>query len=209
MKKIINKILFNFGLILSFVININILYIIRILLNKIFTGFISSSFRKIGENCTIDLSVKFNGMKYIEFGNNVTICKNVDLTAWNLHNGQHYNPRIILGNNVSIGKNAHITAINEIIIKDNVLLGKFITITDNSHGDTDYESLQIPPTKRNVLSNGKVLINENVWIGDKVTILPNVIIGKNSIIGANSVVVNNIPDNCVAVGIPAKVIKKY
>ena len=38
---------------------------------------------------------------------------------------------------------------------------------------------------------------------------PGVTIGKNSVIGANSVVTKDIPDYCVAVGAPAKVIKKY
>ena len=54
---------------------------------------------------------------------------------------------------------------------------------------------------------GPVIIEDGVWIGDKVTILPNVRIGKNAVIGANSVVTKDIPENCVAGGIPAKIIK--
>jgi len=67
--------------------------------------------------------------------------------------------------------------------------------------------LSIPPKNRTLYSSGPVIIEDCVWIGDKVTILPNVRIGKNTIIGANSVVVKDIPGNCVAGGIPAKVIK--
>ena len=55
----------------------------------------------------------------------------------------------------------------------------------------------------------EVVIGDNVWIGDNVTVLPNVHIGKGCVIGANSVVTKDIPDNCIAVGIPAKVIKKF
>lgn len=53
-----------------------------------------------------------------------------------------------------------------------------------------------------------VTIGDNVWIGGSVTICPGVTIGNNVVIGAGSVVVKDIPDNCVAVGNPAHVIKK-
>ena len=86
-------------------------------------------------------------------------------------------------------------------------MGKKITITDNSHGKADIESLKYSPIKRRLFSNGAISIEDGVWIGEKVTILPGVTIGTNSIIGANAVVTSNIPANCVAVGIPAKVIK--
>ena len=52
-----------------------------------------------------------------------------------------------------------------------------------------------------------IIIGENVWIGMNVRICKGVTIGDNSIIGANSVVTKNIPANCIAVGIPAKVVK--
>ncbi|MFR5466356.1 MAG: hypothetical protein ACLTHR_12100 [Agathobacter rectalis] len=54
-----------------------------------------------------------------------------------------------------------------------------------------------------------VFIDDGVWIGNDVIILPNVHIGKKSIIGAGSVVTKNIPEFCIAVGNPAKVIKKF
>ena len=53
---------------------------------------------------------------------------------------------------------------------------------------------------------GKVDIQDGVFIGAGTIVLPGVIIGKNSIIGAGSIVVNNIPENTVAVGCPAKVV---
>ena len=55
--------------------------------------------------------------------------------------------------------------------------------------------------------NKTVHIGENVWIGAGTIIVPGVTIGKNSVIGAGSVVVKDIPDNVVALGTPAKVIK--
>ena len=53
-----------------------------------------------------------------------------------------------------------------------------------------------------------VTIGNNVWIGGSVTILPGIKIGDNVTIGAGSVVVNDIPDGCIAVGNPCRVVRK-
>lgn len=54
-----------------------------------------------------------------------------------------------------------------------------------------------------------LVIGDGTWIGTNVVIVGNIHIGKNCVIGANSVVTKDIPDYSVAVGIPAKVIRKY
>ena len=72
---------------------------------------------------------------------------------------------------------------------------------------TDYDSLHIPPLKRNLFSKGPVIIGKNVWIGDKATILPGIIVGDGAIIAANSVVTKNVPAYGVVGGNPAKLIK--
>ena len=114
---------------------------------------------------------------------------------------------ICIGDNVSIGDYNHITATKGIIISDGVLTGRFVTISDNNHGNTDFESMHIRPENRQVVTKGEVTIGKNVWIGDKVTILSNVKIGEGSIIGANSVVTKDVPPFSIAVGVPAKVVK--
>lgn len=60
--------------------------------------------------------------------------------------------------------------------------------------------------KEFVPSSGKVWIGDNVWFGENVTILKGAYIGNNCIIGLNSVVMDEIPDNSVAVGSPARVV---
>lgn len=52
-----------------------------------------------------------------------------------------------------------------------------------------------------------IIIKKNAWIGAAATILPGVTIGENSVIAAGAVVSKDIPDNVVAGGIPAKIIK--
>lgn len=122
-------------------------------------------------------------------------------------NIQQLTPELIIGSHCNIGAYNMITCTNKITIGDNLLTGKWVTITDNSHGATDYDSLNIPPTLRPLVSKGPVTIGNNVWIGDKVTILPGVTIGDGAVIGANSVVTKDIPAYCVAAGNPAKQIR--
>lgn len=58
----------------------------------------------------------------------------------------------------------------------------------------------------NYILTGPIIVGDNTYIGTRTTILPGVKIGSNCIIGAGSVVTKDIPDNSVAVGVPAKVV---
>jgi len=174
---------------------------------NLYTGWISREFKSMGKDCLIYSFQCLVGGKYISMGDKCIIGENTVLTAWDRLGADTFQPEIIIGNNVSIGDDSHITAISRIEIGNNVLTGKKITITDNSHGKSGDEMLSLPPSARPLYSAGPVIVEDGVWIGDKVTILPNVHIGKNCIIGANAVVASDIPANCVAGGIPAKVLK--
>jgi len=106
---------------------------------------------------------------------------------------------------IEIGKNCvlqgtSIRCCNNVKIGNNVVFAANTKIIDHDH-NTD-------PEKRRLYISKPIEIKDNVWIGYNVLILKGVTIGKNSIIGAGSVVTNNIPDNSIAVGMPAKVIKK-
>ncbi len=116
-------------------------------------------------------------------------------------------PFLKIGSHCCFGAYNHITCANKIIIGDYCLTGKWVTITDNSHGNTDWDSLQIPPIKRPITSKGAVVVGNNVWIGDKTTILPGVTIGDGVVVAANAVVTKDIPPYSVVGGNPAKIIK--
>lgn len=123
-------------------------------------------------------------------------------------NGQKVIPELTIGNGCVFGEYNHITAVNRIIIGENLLTGRFVLITDNSHGSFAKEELYIHPSSRQIFSKGEVIIGNNVWLGDKVSILPGVHIGDGCVIGANSVVTHDIPPYCMAAGIPAVVIRR-
>ena len=110
---------------------------------------------------------------------------------------------------VNIGNNSLIgirnTLIGPLEIGDNVILGQNIVISGLNH---NYEDISLPIRKQGV-NTSKIQIGDNSWIGSNSTIIAGVNIGKHVIIGAGSVVTKNIPDHSVAVGNPAKIIKKH
>lgn len=120
--------------------------------------------------------------------------------------------KLVIGKNCKLGDNVHIVANKKVVIGDNCLMASKIFISDTSHGDyslvsTD-SSPEIPPDDR-PLYKKSVSIGNNVWIGENVCILLGVTIGDGCIIGANSVVIKDLPDDCIAVGSPAKAIKRF
>ena len=147
------------------------------------------------------------GAEHIYIGNEVSILEGTILTAWDNYLGKKFTPKIVIEDNVIINPYAHITACNYIRISKGCLLGKNVTITDNSHGHITEDEIHMPPLKRPLYSKGPVIIGKNVWVGDKATILSNVNIGDGAIIGANAVVTKDVPPYSVAVGNPAKIVK--
>lgn len=118
---------------------------------------------------------------------------------------------LFLGENIQINDFVHIAAGESVTVGNNVLIASKVFISDINHGTYTgklQDSPVIPPSKR-PLSTNPVNIEENVWIGESVCILPGVTIGRGSIIGSSAVVTKDIPPYSIAVGSPAKAIKKF
>ncbi len=180
------------------------------LIDHLYSPIVTNSLKYIGKNSFIRYKMRLlKGAKYITVGNNSHFGVQAELTAWDAFGDDRFTPSIEIGDNVSIGSYCHITAINRIVIGNGVLTGRWVTITDNSHGDTDKKTLDVRPVKRPLKSKGPVIIEDNVWIGDKATILPGVTIGKGSVIGANAVVSKDVPPYSIAVGNPIRIINNH
>jgi len=172
------------------------------------------SFWLRGVFASCDKSVRFGKIGWIHHGGNISIGAGsyfgdyFYLTTWPECSPEKKFPKIEIGCNCSFAQFFHITAANQISIGNNVLVGKWVTISDNNHGSTFKESLLEPPSQRAIVSKGAVFIDDDVWIGDKATILSGVTIGKGAVIAANAVVTKNVPAYCVVAGNPAKIIRK-
>ena len=154
-------------------------------------------------------SLQGGGQKNISIGDYTTIQGTSILGCWTKYGKQQFpNASITIGNHCSIGEYNHITACNKITIGDGLLTGRYVIISDNSHGGLSEEEANIQPSLRNLKSKGEVVIGNNVWLGDKVAVLAGVHIGNNVIVAANAVVTKDIPDSCVAAGVPAKVVQQ-
>lgn len=118
---------------------------------------------------------------------------------------------LTIGTQVQINDFVHIAACQKVSIGDHVLIASKVFITDINHGnfgDNKVYDLSIPPVEQE-LSSSAVCIEDRVWIGESVCILPGVTIGKYSVIGALATVTKSIPPYSIAVGNPARVIKRY
>jgi len=115
------------------------------------------------------------------------------------------------GENCQLGDNVHIVAHESVTFGNNVLCASKVFISDTSHGSYDgitHTDPLVAPDSR-PLHYEAVVIGNNVWIGEHVCILKGVTIGDGAIIGANAVVTKNVASYTIAVGIPAKGVKKY
>ena len=148
--------------------------------------------------------------KYISIGKGFTTGKYCRIEAHPQNSSQTNCIRI--GENVQFNDSVHIVGSVGVHIGNDVLLASKIFISDLNHGaygnsGTHDSPLSIPKDRPLVCS--PVIIEDKVWIGEFVSVLPGVTIGEGSIIGTMSVVTKSIPPYCIAVGSPARVIKKF
>ena len=168
-------------------------------------SFLNFGYKNFGKRSIIYKPILINGKKYISIGNNVMIRNGARLEAIPKHNNNNYDCSIIIGDNTNIEQGFHCTSAGVLKIGSNCDILPYVLITNINH---TYDQID-----RNINENDfevkETIISDNCFIGMNAKIFPGVHIGKNVIIGANSIVMNDIPDYCVAIGTPAKVIKKY
>jgi UDP-perosamine 4-acetyltransferase len=126
--------------------------------------------------------------------------KNMDIELINaIHQSAHIGHNATIGNGVVIVTGA--TIATGVEIGDNVIVNTGAII---EHEDVLENHVHIAP---GVVLAGRVIVKERAFIGAGSVVKEYITVGENATIGAGSVVLENIPDNAVAVGSPAKVIK--
>ena len=113
-------------------------------------------------------------------------------------------PVVRIGDRCLIGRGSGIVGHFSIEIGDDVWTGHHVYITDQNHG---YEDISRPISQQTQPERA-VRIGDGSWLGHGCIVLPGVTIGRHVVVGANSVVTHDLPDYCVAVGTPARVIRQ-
>lgn len=143
---------------------------------------------------------------YIKISESARIGHHTSLHAVTNHNSEDYNPSMEIGEGTILGSYNAIATCAKISIGNNVLFAPHVTVTDHNHC---YQDITKPIMHQPIFCKGPVVIEDDCWLGFGCHILSGVTISKHSVIGANSVVTSNVPPYSVAVGSPAKVVKKY
>lgn len=169
-----------------------------------------------GPKCLIEKDVVLNVPQNIFLGSRVLIGKGSLIHAVNniqLKNGVHVSRYctlrsgpgdIVVNEMVNIGTYSHIDGHGGVEIGKNTLLARNVEILSGSHIFKD----PTIPIRFQGTDLKKTIIGEDVWLGFRATVLPGVTVGDGTVVGAGAVVTKDIPKYSIAVGVPAKVIKK-
>lgn len=158
-------------------------------------------------NCASNLQLR--EFEYIHPSDELFIGENSRLLCWSAYDSiqppQQLYPNLRIGKNFHATRNLTIQCAGNITIGDNVLVASDVFIINYNHGLSPLTASYL----ENKLDVSEIVIGNGVWLGNNVVVLPGVHIGEKAIIGAGSVVTRDVPPYSIAVGNPAKVIKKY
>ena len=172
---------------------------------RLFTLLLSSQFREMGAGSRIMPPFRFYGLRGISLGEGVIIHRDCWIHVLGGH-GDEEAPKIIIKSHAGIGMGATISAARQVVIGEYALLARNVYISDHAHA---FQNRDVPIMHQGINGIAPVSIGRSTWLGQNVVVLPGVTIGEHCVIGANSVVNSPIPDFSVAVGAPARVIKRY
>jgi acetyltransferase-like isoleucine patch superfamily enzyme len=144
--------------------------------------------------------------RYIHIGEGTMIGPHVTLSAGMVPGQRCLSERVVgIGDRCLIGRGSGIVGHLSIEIGDDVWTGHHVYITDQNHG---YEDLDVP-VSRQTAPEQPVVVGDGSWLGHGTVVLPGARIGRHVVVGANSVVVGELPDRCIAVGAPARVVRQH
>lgn len=164
------------------------------------------AFRVIDAHCghTLELVAKMNASGNVDFARK-TLSEIIGCTldgSFTLFPPFHINfgKFTKIGKHVFINHGCSFLDLGGITLEDHVLIGPQVKLVTENH--------PLDPADRRGMLAEPILIKENAWIGAGATVLPGVCVGRNSVVAAGAVVREDVQDNTVVGGIPAKVLKR-
>ena len=176
---------------------------VNLLRRLLFRVFVAPFFGSFGKHAALLRPRGVEGISRIFIGNNVYIADACLLAA--VPYTQTSVCKLQISDGCKIGAANHIYATRSVVLEPKVLTAGNVYISDNLHAfsDIDQAVMDQPITQLK-----EVRIGKGSWLGQNVCVI-GASVGQGSVIGANSVVLSDIPDFCVAVGSPARVVKRY
>ncbi|MDE6627134.1 MAG: acyltransferase [Lachnospiraceae bacterium] len=165
---------------------------------------LQTQIRKLN-NGRISFFAMIKNPQHIKIGKGVSIAYGTRIEPVCQWGKRKYRPSIVIGDGVNIEQGCHITCADSVVIGKGASLLPYCMITDISH---DYQNINLPPNRQGITVK-RTTIGEHTTIGFGACVMPGVTVGKHCVIGANSVVNQDIPDFCVVVGAPARIVKRY
>jgi len=179
-------------------------------------------FAEAGRKALIGRNVTFRHFKKIRLGEGVIIDDNAVVDAKGTDNeGIALGDGVFVGRNsivyckngnirlaarVNVSSNCTVFSSNDLAIGEGTIIGGYTYIL--SGGEYDYRNPTPFAEQSGMETRGPLTIGANCWLGTRVTVLDGASIGEHCVVGAGSVVTKPLPDHSLALGVPARVIKR-
>jgi lipopolysaccharide O-acetyltransferase len=111
-----------------------------------------------------------------------------------------------VGDGTSIAGGCVLSAAVSVRLGRSVLLARNVYVADHGHA---FEDVALPVLAQGLRDVRPVEICDGAWLGENVVVCPGVRIGRGAVVGANAVVLEDVPDHAVAVGAPARVVRRF
>lgn len=171
---------------------------------RIYSAIVTLFLAETGKGIRITPPFRFSNLNRVRFAKGVSLNANCWIAAFGDDHDQTI--KVSIGANSGIGMGATILAARSVILEDHVLIARNVSIFD--HVQTR-QNRSVRLRSEAICDAAPVYIGQHTWLGQNVVVMPGVTIGRHCVVGANSVVMNSVPDYSVAVGSPARVVKRF
>jgi acetyltransferase-like isoleucine patch superfamily enzyme len=169
---------------------------------KAFSLLSSGAFASFGSHTVLQPPIRIEGERRIAVGSYVFVGSGAWLQVIDGPAGAGF---IEIGDGTSLAGGCVLSSAGRIRLGDRVLLARHVYVADHRHAFADGSRAVIDQGIEQVMP---VTIGDGAWLGENVVVGPGVTIGPGAVIGANAVVLDDVPDRAVAVGAPARVVRR-
>jgi acetyltransferase-like isoleucine patch superfamily enzyme len=169
---------------------------------RAFSALLRGSFGACGASARIQYPLRLDGERRIAIGEDVFIASHCWLATYEI-DGQA--GMLEIGDGTRITGYCVLAAAARVTLGRSVLLARNVYVADHRHA---YEDSTRPVSAQGFAGVAPVEICDGAWLGQNVVVAPGVRIGRGAVIGANSFVRDDVDDHCVAVGAPARVVRR-